>query len=64
MEPELHLSVPLSTLLPQFQGIRRLRFVCFSLIKIYSKCIKNIDIKLASLESIFQYKSNHNIIKF
>jgi hypothetical protein len=39
------------------QGKRCPRFACF-LIKIYSKYIKNVDIKLASLKSIFQYKSN------
>jgi hypothetical protein len=33
-------------------------FCVFFLIKIYFKYIKNVDIKLASLKSIFQYKSN------
>jgi hypothetical protein len=32
----------------------------FSLTKIYSKYIKNVCIKLASLKSMFQYKSNDN----
>jgi hypothetical protein len=37
----------------------------FSLTKIYFKYIKNIDIKLASLKSMFQYKSNHtNFIQY
>jgi hypothetical protein len=30
----------------------------FSLTKIYSKYIKNVGIKLASLKSMIQYKSN------
>jgi hypothetical protein len=30
----------------------------FSLTKIYSKYIKNVGIKLASLKSMFQYESN------
>jgi hypothetical protein len=37
----------------------RPRFACFSLTKIYSKYIKNVGIKLASLKSMFQYKSNN-----
>jgi hypothetical protein len=32
--------------------------VFFSLTKIYSKYIKNVGIKLASLKSMLQYKSN------
>jgi hypothetical protein len=37
----------------------------FSLTKIYSKYIKNIGIKLASLKSMFQYNSNDtNITRY
>jgi hypothetical protein len=37
----------------------------FSLTKIYSKYIKNIDIKLGSLKSMFQHKSNDtNFIQY
>ena len=45
-------------ILPPSQGIRRPRFACFSLTKIYSKYIKNVGIQLASLETIFHYESN------
>jgi hypothetical protein len=51
-------------LLPPSQGIRRPCFACF-FTKIYSKYIKNVGIKLASLKSIFQYKSNDtNFIQY
>jgi hypothetical protein len=47
-------------ILPPSQEIRRPRFACFFFTKIYSKYIKNVGIKLASLKSMFQYKSNNN----
>jgi hypothetical protein len=45
-------------ILPPSQGIRHHHLRVFYLTKIYSKYIKNVGINLASLKSMFQYKSN------